>query len=751
MSPMNLGLALASFVGAVSVLVGLFGLAAQGVLSSGVAAVLLPLAFVIVLSTLHAIVPSERPMVRRPGFWLLASAGVIGLPQLGSVGLFDPWETHYGEVAREMLARGDAVSTFWAHEGWFTSKPVLLFWMQAASLKVLGLHPESGRMLEGLNGRVAQPEWALRAPIFVVAIVGIYALYRCFVSVLGRRAAVVGAFAVGTSSLWILLARQSTTDMPLVGFLSAAMALFFAALNTKPDRTVVERTFRLAGREIRVHAGHVVALGICAVLLPQAAYLLSRNIAFFWTEGAHGFAWQADVVRLGSPGNCLLPGQIACGSQSPRSLAPPFAQGLGWLGAAVALSLIVTEEKRLARVIALAGWLFAALATMAKGPLGIVLPVATAVAWALTNRRPRALLELAPLRGLLIVGALVMPWYVATFMRHGRLFVDELVLRHMIGRTVEHLHDTNAGDDVSVRYYLAQLAFALLPWTGLALLGVGRALQARASRAERFLVVWALLAFALITVMRTKFHHYAFPVVPPLAMLAGITIVRARAERSLGPSAIFAAAVALAAGWALVSPRDPEGAGRLIHLFTYQYSRAWPENVDVRAVLSVLVIVAALAPLALLTRRWLRAAVMAAALATAMFSVNVVMAAAAPHWGQRAIMDVWARHKHESDAPLAAYQLNWKGENFYTGNRLALFGAGGGTDRVALGTWLDSLRTRGTRTVFVVTERSRIGGVKNEAKALGRRGGPAWHIEELTSETDSSQFCLLRVSCEGAP
>ena len=65
-------------------------------------------------------------------------------------------------------------------------------------------------------------------------------------------------------------------------------------------------------------------------------------------------------------------------------------------------------------------------------------------------------------RGVVLGGSLVLPWYVATWVRHGRLFFDELVLRHMIGRTLDHLHDTNAGDDVSFRYYVAQLAIDTL-------------------------------------------------------------------------------------------------------------------------------------------------------------------------------------------------------------------------------------------------------------------------------------------------
>ena len=67
------------------------------------------------------------------------------LPWLGATGLWDPWETHYGEVAREILARDDWISLWWAQEDWFWSKPILIFWMEALSMGAFGVdfHPDA--------------------------------------------------------------------------------------------------------------------------------------------------------------------------------------------------------------------------------------------------------------------------------------------------------------------------------------------------------------------------------------------------------------------------------------------------------------------------------------------------------------------------------------------------------------------------------------------------------------------------------
>ena len=46
---------------------------------------------------------------------LFICAGIF-LPVMGSYGMFDPWETHYTEVARQFMVRNNWLETFW-HNG----------------------------------------------------------------------------------------------------------------------------------------------------------------------------------------------------------------------------------------------------------------------------------------------------------------------------------------------------------------------------------------------------------------------------------------------------------------------------------------------------------------------------------------------------------------------------------------------------------------------------------------------------------
>ena len=50
---------------------------------------------------------------RRIAIRVLLLGLLLYLPYAGSYGLWDPWETHYGEVARQMTERGDFISLWW--------------------------------------------------------------------------------------------------------------------------------------------------------------------------------------------------------------------------------------------------------------------------------------------------------------------------------------------------------------------------------------------------------------------------------------------------------------------------------------------------------------------------------------------------------------------------------------------------------------------------------------------------------------
>ena len=123
---------------------------------------------------------------------------------LGQFGLWDPWETHYGEVAREILARDDWITLWWAQDDWFWSKPILIFWIEALTWSALGMPFEP-------DSNPAHPEWVMRLPHYVLSISALMALLRgrwraCF----GRRAG--GARRAGARDHALLLLALAPGD-----------------------------------------------------------------------------------------------------------------------------------------------------------------------------------------------------------------------------------------------------------------------------------------------------------------------------------------------------------------------------------------------------------------------------------------------------------------------------------------------------------------------------------------------------------
>jgi hypothetical protein len=493
-----------------------------------------------------------------------------------------------------------------------------------------------------------------------------------------------------------------------------------------------------------------MALAVLLFTAPQLALLLSNHVHVT----ASGLRLGADQLLAGSPHACTLPGQPAC---APVALAharlQPIVQVLVWTPILLWLVAQLASETRAARLFAVAAWTAAALGAMAKGPAALVVPAAAVVLALAARRSLRPLLRLEILTGLGVVVLMVAPWYLAAFARHGRVFTDELVMRHMLGRTLDHLHDTNTGDDVGLTYFVKQLGYAAFPWSGLVVAALFAApsdeADARRSRARTLLFGGALFAFALVSSMGTKFHHYGLVVLPGAAMMVGLwldeRLAEARSGRGAARHAASSALFVLAALVVLLVARDlaapanghAPGAARLVQLMTYRYDRRWPAADAYGPAVLLAAVAAALASVTLAWRARRRLATFALATTAVVFGLVMLdsyLVRAAPDGGQRDVFEAYYRDRGAaSTGPLVAYQLNWKGENFYSGNNVAIFIASGTPMR----TYLAARKERNERTVYFVTERGRVGGLRSELGAVRS-------FEELTAPSVSHEFSLVR-------
>lgn len=247
-----------------------------------------------------------------------------------------------------------------------------------------------------------------------------------------------------------------------------------------------------------------------------------------------------------------------------------------------------------------------------------------------------------------------------------------------------------------------------------------------------------LVAFALVSAMRTKFHHYVLVAVPPLAMIARVFVDERLSESARGRARSTSNALLLVASAGVVAlvARDVVHAPtRFIHLFTYRYDRHWPSTATFAGVLVVAAIAAAIALLAAGAARRIRrhcfAGLAAASVVLSALFLDRYLPPCAADGGQRGVIAAYYRDAGTARAgPLVAYQLNWKGENFYTGNDVASF--------ISSGTPMKTyLARRADRTVYFVTERGRVATLRGELGAVRS-------FAELTGPDVSHEFVLVR-------
>ncbi len=782
--------------------------------------------FVVIAASLAILFLSA---IRRPALLVFVVASAILLPNLGSYGLWDPWETHYGEVSREILSRDDWISLWWAQDRWFWSKPILIFWSEALTWSALGLDfkPDS---------HFQHTEWALRLPTYAMAMGALLAVYAALSRIFSQRAGVLGALALATMPHFFFLSHQAITDMPFVANMTIAVCLLLLAFATDVDReaqTVRIGPYALSAREL------VIGL-LLLLVLPQIGYLATRNVTMV---SGFKFAWHPDQFWSGSVGNDGVPGNTAIYRATPHFAAwpaQPIVQALIWLVGLGLAVFLLRRERRVQSLLMVAFYVFCALAFMGKGIPGFALPGVVALGALAAGGRWALLLEgrLRVALGMLVITITGMPWFVAMYLRHGPAFTDRILVHDHLNRLAAGVH----GDNGSIQYFILQLGVALFPWVALipaalAMVMRGHTQMADESGEERTrretieaMALWFAGTFTLFSAMVTKFHHYIFPALPPLAMLAGVLLDRmlpTRDERANAQDWIVSIAAALAAPIAIllgvagiigdvrgVIPPDlgtaertdwvlqhglpgvgsavlivigvvlavlsvrqarrafvsvdadaeasrgdgitiavlagavicafvgrdlswttsgrPAGYERLIHLFVYNYDRPWPEQFDYRPVLTGFAVITVLSALVAAVRQVRATGVymcLGTALAFSVWCLDVYIIDLTPHWGQRELFERYYADRPTKDSPIVAWQMNWKGENYYTGNRVAVFVQ---LDNKELKPWME--KHKGKQAYFVLEH----GRLNNFNRLM-----PGGKSRPLTTKRDNNKFILV--------
>ncbi len=135
--------------------------------------------------------------------------------RLGDFPLFNPDEGYYAEPAREMLVTHEYVTTPLNYVVRYT-KPPLIMWAMILCYKIFGVNEFAARFFGAACG--------------VSLVIATYLFIEKYV---GNRIAVIAGLSLITAPLYLGVAREAITDMPLSLFTAGSLMAFFIAFKEK--------------------------------------------------------------------------------------------------------------------------------------------------------------------------------------------------------------------------------------------------------------------------------------------------------------------------------------------------------------------------------------------------------------------------------------------------------------------------------------------------------------------------------------
>jgi 4-amino-4-deoxy-L-arabinose transferase-like glycosyltransferase len=160
-----------------------------------------------------------------------------------------------------------------------------------------------------------------------------------------------------------------------------------------------------------------------------------------------------------------------------------------------------------------------AFATLAKGPVGFILPLMVSLVYLLVQKDWKAMKRMRLLTGMALCFVVVLSWYLPAVLKGGQNFLNETLLHHTIDRFAK-----GSSHIRPIYYYLTNFPVDFLPWflflPGAIVYGFSERKEG-ISRGFLFLVVWFVAIFLFFSVSTGKRAIYLLPLYPAASLLVG--------------------------------------------------------------------------------------------------------------------------------------------------------------------------------------------------------------------------------------
>lgn len=189
------------------------------------------------------------------GVALIVLCLAVYLPGLWSIPPVDRDESRFAQASRTMLESGDYIVPRIGSTPRL-NKPPLIYWLQAASARVLGDGPGTDGMGQWGNGNI----WVFRVPSVLCAIGTVLLTWRMGMRMFDSRAAALGAALLAVCPMVVWDAHQARADQLLLFTTTATMLALYVCWKA---------TVKSGG------AGHTSQQGVARAAPPPVVWLLA--------------------------------------------------------------------------------------------------------------------------------------------------------------------------------------------------------------------------------------------------------------------------------------------------------------------------------------------------------------------------------------------------------------------------------------------------------------------------------------------
>jgi 4-amino-4-deoxy-L-arabinose transferase-like glycosyltransferase len=160
-----------------------------------------------------------------------------------------------------------------------------------------------------------------------------------------------------------------------------------------------------------------------------------------------------------------------------------------------------------------------ALATLAKGPVGFILPLAVTLLFLMVRKEWKGIKKMRLFPGILLFIAIVLAWYLPAVLEGGKYYLNETLLHQSIDR-----YARGSSHIRPIYYYLYSFPPDFLPWViflpAAMVYGFSRAMTGK-RKEFLFLMGWFVFIFLFFTLSKGKRGLYFLPLFPAASLMIG--------------------------------------------------------------------------------------------------------------------------------------------------------------------------------------------------------------------------------------